>query len=640
MQKANNPKRGPGKAANRKAALSAQQTIPYLVMHRDGVCQLPGGLYTKTVEYEDINYSVASTEDQTAIFSGWSSFLNYFDSSLPFQLSFINRRSRSRSKYKVNISPAQDDFDSIRAEFTSMLKNQIAKSNNGIERSKYITFGLPAEGIAEARPRLERVEADVTGNLKRLGVPSAPMDGQERLALLHSQMHPGSREPFRFSWQDIPRTGMGTKDFIAPDSFDFRQSRTFRIGQYWGAASYLQILASELSDKLLAEILELDAEMTVTMHIQTVDQLKAIKTIKGKLSDIGKMKVEEQRKAVRAGYDPDILPPDLITFSKDAAELLADLQSRNERMFLLTFTVINIAPTRQRLENDVFTVGGIAQKYNCALKRLDWQQEQAFVSSLALGYNEVEIQRGMTTSSTAIFIPFMTRELRMAGPSLYYGMNALSHNVIMADRKKLKSANGLYLGSTGSGKSFAAKREIINVFLTIPKDRIIVIDYDKPVDEEGEQYETYFFSVVDEADLLAAAEAAGVEQAVCSCSEKCEAGAVNTDCAVCSVNMSKCVGVEPEPEPTETEEPAPEEAEPETGGNMGMLLAVLAVALVGGGAAFYFKVLRPKQQKAAAPQEDYGDELTDYDEPDGYGDEDDDGPPWDEEDDDGEEADK
>ena len=475
MQKAKSPKRGPGKAANRKAALSAQQTIPYLVMHPDGVCQLPGGLYTKTVEYEDINYSVASTEDQTAIFSGWSSFLNYFDSSLPFQLSFINRRSRSRSKYKVNIPPAQDDFDSIRAEFTSMLKNQIAKSNNGIERSKYITFGLPAEGIAEARPRLERVEADVTGNLKRLGVPSAPMDGQERLALLHSQMHPGSREPFRFSWQDIPRTGMGTKDFIAPDSFDFRQSRTFRIGQYWGAASYLQILASELSDKLLAEILELDAEMTVTMHIQTVDQLKAIKTIKGKLSDIGKMKVEEQRKAVRAGYDPDILPPDLITFSKDAAELLADLQSRNERMFLLTFTVINIAPTRQRLENDVFTVSGIAQKYNCALKRLDWQQEQGFVSSLVLGYNGIEIQRGMTTSSTAIFIPFMTRELRMDGQALYYGMNALSHNVIMADRKKLKSANGMYLGSTGSGKSFAAKRELINVFLAT-SDRIVVVD--------------------------------------------------------------------------------------------------------------------------------------------------------------------
>ena len=463
------------KASKRRAVVSAQQTIPYVAMHPDGICQLPGGLYTKTVEYEDINYAVASTEDQAAIFGGWSSFLNYFDSSLPFQLSFVNRRSRSVSRYKVNIPAQQDSFNSIRGEFVDMLKGQIAKSNNGIERSKYITFGLPAGNAAEARPRLDRVEADVMGNFKRLGVQSRPLDGRDRLAALHGQLHPGSREPFRFSWKEIPKTGMGTKDFIAPDSFDFRQSRTFRVGQSWGAVSYLQILASEMSDKLLAEILELDAELTVTLHVQTVDQLKAIKTIKGKISDIGRMKAEEQKKAVRAGYDMEILPPDLITFSKDAAELLADLQSRNERMFLLTFTVVNLAPSRQRLENDVFTVSGIAQKYNCALKRLDWQQEQGFVSSLVLGYNGIEIQRGMTTSSTAIFIPFMTRELRMDGQALYYGMNALSHNVIMADRKKLKSANGMYLGSTGSGKSFAAKRELINVFLTT-SDRIVVVD--------------------------------------------------------------------------------------------------------------------------------------------------------------------
>ena len=506
MSKAKKQKNG-----NKHRALSAQQTIPYIAMHPDGICQIPGGLYTKTLEYEDINYAVASTEDQTAIISGWSACLNYFDSSLPFQLSFVNRRSRNANRYKVNIPAQEDAFNSIRGEYVEMLKGQIAKSNNGIERYKYITFGLPADGATEARPRLGRVEADVMGNLKRLGVQSHPLDGRDRLAVLHGQMHPGGREPCRFAWKDIPKTGMGTKDYIAPDSFDFRQSRTFRISYtghpaksqdfvgrggtakraspaghggardvelattMWGAASYLQIMASELSDKLLAEILELDAELTVTMHIQTVDQLKAIKTIKGKISDIGRMKAEEQKKAVRAGYDMEILPPDLITFSKDAAELLSDLQSRNERMFLLTFTVVNLAPTRQRLENDVFTVSGIAQKYNCALRRLDWQQEQGFVSSLALGYNGIEIQRGMTTSSTAIFIPFMTRELRMDGQALYYGMNALSNNVIMADRKKLKSANGMYLGSTGSGKSFAAKRELINVFLAT-NDRIIVVD--------------------------------------------------------------------------------------------------------------------------------------------------------------------
>jgi len=454
---------------------SAQQTIPYKEMLKDGICKVREGYYTKTLSYEDINYAVASSDDQSTIFDGYCGFLNYFDSSLPFQLSFINHRSRPENRYSVNISPQDDDFNSIRGEFTAMLENQIAKSNNGIVRSKYITFGIQADGIAVARPRLERIEADIAGNFKKLGVQSATLSGRERLEVLHGQLHPGGKEKFIFSWDIIPKTGMGTKGFIAPTSFDFRQSRAFRVGTTWGAALYMQIIASELSDKLLAELLEVDAEMTITLHIQTVDQTKAVKTVKAKLTDIDRMKMDEQKKAARAGYDIDILPPDLLTYSKDAAALLADLQSRNERMFLLTFLVVNTASTRQQLENDIFTVSGITQKYNCFLKRLDFQQEQGFMSSLPLGYNGIEIQRGMTTSSTAIFVPFMTQELRMDGQALYYGMNALSHNVIMADRKKLKSANGLYLGSTGSGKSFAAKRELINVFLAT-KDRIIVVD--------------------------------------------------------------------------------------------------------------------------------------------------------------------
>ncbi len=454
---------------------SAQQTIPYKEMLKDGICKVREGYYTKTLSYEDINYAVASSDDQSTIFDGYCGFLNYFDSALPFQLSFINHRSRPENRYSLNISPQDDDFNSIRGEFTAMLENQIAKSNNGIVRSKYITFGISADGIAAARPRLERIEADIVGNFKKLGVQSATLFGRERLEVLHSQLHPGGKEKFIFSWDMIPKTGMGTKDFIAPTSFDFRQSRAFRVGSTWGAALYMQIMASELSDKLLAELLEVDAEMTITLHIQTVDQTKAVKTVKAKLTDIDRMKMDEQKKAARAGYDIDILPPDLLTYSKDAAALLADLQSRNERMFLLTFLVVNTASTRQQLENDIFTVSGITQKYNCFLKRLDFQQEQGFMSSLPLGWNGIEIQRGMTTSSTAIFVPFMTQELRMDGQALYYGMNALSHNVIMADRKKLKSANGLYLGSTGSGKSFAAKRELINVFLAT-KDRIIVVD--------------------------------------------------------------------------------------------------------------------------------------------------------------------
>ena len=454
---------------------TAQQTLPYREMYRDGVCRVADRYYTKTIEYEDINYQLAQSEDQAAIFDGWSACLNYFDSSLPFQLSFLNHRSRPGSRYSVNIPMQDDDYNSVRCEYVEMLENQIAKSNNGIVRTKLLTFGVNVDDLSTARARLERVEADICGNFKKLGVKCRSLSGLERLELLHGQLHPGSGSPFRFSWDMIPKTGLSTKDFIAPDSFDFRFSRLFRVGTTWGAASYLQILASELSDKLLAELLEMDAEMTITLHIQTVDQAAAVKSIKAKVSDIDKMKVEEQKKAARSGYDMDILPPDLVTYSNDAKTLLEDLQSRNERMFLLTFLVVNMAPTRRELDNDLFTVSGIVQKYNCTLKRLDFQQEDGFLSSLPLGHNGIEIKRGMTTSSTAIFVPFMTQELRMDGEAVYYGLNALSHNVIMANRKKLKNPNGLFLGVPGSGKSFAAKRELVNVFLAT-KDRIIVVD--------------------------------------------------------------------------------------------------------------------------------------------------------------------
>ena len=453
---------------------TAQQTLPYREMYRDGVCRVADRYYTKTIEYEDINYQLAQSEDQAAIFDGWSACLNYFDSSLPFQLSFLNHRSRPGSRYSVNIPMQDDDYNSVRCEYVEMLENQIAKSNNGIVRTKLLTFGVKVDDLPTARARLERVEADICGNFKKLGVKCCSLSGLERLELLHGQLHPGSGSPFRFSWDMIPKTGLSTKDFIAPDSFDFRFSRLFRVGTTWGAASYLQILASELSDKLLAELLEMDAEMTITLHIQTVDQA-AVKSIKAKVSDIDKMKVEEQKKAARSGYDMDILPPDLVTYSNDAKTLLEDLQSRNERMFLLTFLVVNMAPTRRELDNDLFTVSGIVQKYNCTLKRLDFQQEDGFLSSLPLGHNGIEIKRGMTTSSTAIFVPFMTQELRMDGEAVYYGLNALSHNVIMANRKKLKNPNGLFLGVPGSGKSFAAKRELVNVFLAT-RDRIIVVD--------------------------------------------------------------------------------------------------------------------------------------------------------------------
>jgi len=288
--------------------------------------------------------------------------------------------------------------------------------------------------------------------------------------------HMDEQIPFRFSWDWLPLSGLSVKDFIAPSSFEFRNGKTFGVGRKLGAVSFLQILAPELNDRMLADFLDMESNLIVTMHVQSVDQTKAIKTIKRKITDLQKMTIEEQKKAVRSGYDMDIIPSDLATYGNEAKKLLQDLQSRNERMFLLTFLVVNTADTKQQLDNNVFQASSIAQKYNCHLTRLDFQQEEGLMSSLPLGYNQVEIKRGLTTSSVAIFVPFTTQELfQNDKEALYCGINALSNNLIMVDRKKLKNPNGLILGTPGSGKSFSAKREIANVFL-VTDDDIIICD--------------------------------------------------------------------------------------------------------------------------------------------------------------------
>ncbi|WP_432645872.1 VirB4-like conjugal transfer ATPase, CD1110 family [Mediterraneibacter gnavus] len=462
--------------------ITAQQSIPYHEMGRDGICRVQDKFYSKTIRFYDINYQLAQNEDKNAIFENWCDFLNYFDSTIHFQLSFINQHSNMAEYEKViHINPQEDEFDDLRMEFAQMLNNQLAKGNNGLMRTKYITFGIEAESIREARPKLERIESDIMNNFKILGVTAYPLNGTERLQIMYETFNQDSKVPFHFSYDEVLRTGLSTKDYIAPTSFVFKNGKDFQMGGTIGAVSYLQILAPELTDKMLAEFLEMDSNLMVNFHIQSIDQMKAIKLVKSKVTDINRMKIEEQKKAVRAGYDMDIIPSDLNTYGGEAKRLLEDLQSRNERMFLVTALFLNTAETKQELENVVFQTAGIAQKYNCALKRLDYQQEPGLMSCLPLAMNLVPIKRALTTTSTAIFVPFTTQELFMGGESIYYGLNALSNNLIMADRKKLKNPNGLILGTPGAGKSFAAKREITNAFI-VTKDDIIVCD------PEGEYY--------------------------------------------------------------------------------------------------------------------------------------------------------
>ena len=454
---------------------TAQESIPFDRMFPDGICRVGKNFYTKTIQFQDINYQLAQQEDQTEIFEEWCSFLNFFDSSVHFQLSFLNLTTDvEKFEKKIAIKHRGDGYDRVRDEYSYMLFHQMQAGNNGLTKTKFLTFGIHANGMKEAKPRLAHIENNLLNNFKRIGAVAVTLNGMERLELMHAQFHIGDDSKFFFDWNDFSKAGSSVKDAIAPSSFYFKNGRVFKMGSTYGCMSFLHITASDISDRMLADFLSMESSQIVTIHLQSVNQNEAIKTIKHTITELDRSKIDEQKKAVRSGYDMDIIPSDLATYGKDAKELLKELQSQNERMFLMTFLIMNTGTTQQELENNFFQANSIAQKHNCNLIRLDFQQEQGLMSMLPLASNLIEIRRGMTTSSTAIFVPFTTQELFQTGKeSLYYGVNALSSNLIMVDRKLLKNPNGLILGTPGSGKSFAAKREIANAFLVTDDDIVI-----------------------------------------------------------------------------------------------------------------------------------------------------------------------
>ena len=391
---------------------TAQQTLPFERIFPDGICRVGMDYYTKTIQFQDINYQLAQQEDKKEIFEEWCSFLNFFDSSVHFQLSFMNFATEVGDfEKKIKIQHQDDRFNDVRDEYSGVLLKNMEAGNNGLTKTKYITFGIHADSMKSAKPRLVHIEMDILNNFKTLGVLARTLNGYERLELMHKQMHIGDMSKFHFDWKYLVKTGLSPKDFVAPSSFEFPTGRYFKMGDTWCAMSFLSIDASDISDRMLAEILGMESSQIVTMHLQSVDQNEAIKTVKHTITELDRSKIEEQKKAVRSGYDMDIIPSDLATYGKDAKDLLKELQQQNERMFLLTFMIMNTGKTKEELENNIFQASSIVQKHSCNLVRLDFQQEQGLVSSLPLAYNEVDIQRGMTTSSTAIFVPFTTQEL-------------------------------------------------------------------------------------------------------------------------------------------------------------------------------------------------------------------------------------
>ncbi|HHT7735629.1 TPA: VirB4-like conjugal transfer ATPase, CD1110 family [Streptococcus suis] len=454
---------------------STEDTIPFEIMYDNGICLLNDGYYTKMLVFEDINYQLALEEQRDFIFNQFAGFLNSFDASTRLQLCFTNQLGRlSELEDAITIPSRDDELEEIRLEFRTMLHNQLEKGNNGLRQAKYVVFGVKEDNYRQARVVLSRLEIDLQTHLKGMGIRSRVLDGRERMQVLHHILNPN---------KELGDTSSLDKTAIVPDKMHF-QKNCFSMDNAICQSSHIQVLASELSDRFLSELLALEENMVLTLHIQALEQMEAIKLVKRKFTDVQRMTMEEQKKAYRSGYDLDIIPSDLSAYGTDLKHLLTDLQSRDEKMFLVTIVLVNQATKRSNLNNAISQLAMICGRHNCLLKSLDYQQEQGLVTALPLGYNQIAINRQLTTSSTAVFIPFTTEELFMpSATSLYYGLNAISHNLIMADRKQLKNPNGLILGTPGSGKSFSAKREISNAIL-ITDDDILICDPEGEVRQE------------------------------------------------------------------------------------------------------------------------------------------------------------
>lgn len=445
-------------------------------MYPDGICKVNERFYTKIIQFGDINYQLAQDEDQENIFAKYCDFLNAFDDTVKIQFLFQNQTADIEDLQNyIDIPFKKDDYEEIRTEYSSILHSQLEKGTNGFINVKYIIFGVKSGSRKSAKLKLEQIETMIIKNFKRLDVKAEPLNGKERLELLYSSFHPLERQRKEFDWKARIETGLSTKDFISPMSFDFGKVRTFRMENTYGASYCIHIDSSEISDRILREYLMEESNINISIHTHSMEQGKAIKFVKKKYSSLESSKVEMQKSASKGGYDIDILPPDMEMYGSSIKQTLRDLQKRNNRFFLTTFIVTAFADSPKKLERIVSRLKSITQRYNCQLRPLDNMQEFALMSSMPIGTNLIEIERSMTTSEQAAFMPFTTQELFHPGMAQYYGLNALSHNMIRCDRNLLDNPNALILGTPGSGKSFIAKREIVDVFL-ITNDDIIVCD--------------------------------------------------------------------------------------------------------------------------------------------------------------------
>ena len=468
------------------APKTVQQSIPYTNVYTNGIIETLPGNFTKCYLLHDVNFKTAADEEQETIFNNFGTLLNTFGSEVKAEITIFNRNI-DQEKFKENtlLKMTGDKFDSYREEYNAILISKINEGRNNIIHEKYLTVSLEANGIDEAVTTFSRLDTEISANIKKInGVETLPMTTEERLSLLHDIYNQDLQGAFpqkgkvqghnstTFDLQWLKKQGITTKEIIAPPSMLW-ETQYFMLGNTYARTLYLDNLPTYLSTDLLPEISSVPCNMLLSVHYDSMPQDKAIKLIRNQTVNINSNVVDAQKKATRSGYSAELISPELLKAQREAERIMSDITSRNQKMFLVTTVVTVFAETLEELEKNTQSVQTVAQRFLCQFKPLRFQQEPGFATSLPLTYNKLYVQRLLTTETASLFIPFSAQEIAQKN-GMYYGLNAVSRNLLLFNRMNSKNANGVILGTPGSGKSFSAKREMLNVFLGTDADVYII----------------------------------------------------------------------------------------------------------------------------------------------------------------------
>lgn len=462
----------------RRAARDVYGAVGFDLMYENGIAQVEEGLFSQTLAFDDISYQSAREETQQAIFSGWCQLFDYFGAESCVQLAVVNRPIPADLIGRKCFFDTGDPATAAYAEeYNRILNDKMREGVSNLTRERYLTFSVGAASIEEAIPRLARMRTDAEQTLAKMRSASRPLSGEERLDVIHGLLRPG--KPNLFSWEAVGATGgLTSKDLICPASLDFKPEGSgtcFKTEDAWGQVLSINRFGSELSDRCLADIIDLPIPLAISIHVQAMDKSKAVAFVKKRIAWMDKEIIDEQMSAVKKGYDFQILPSELKYSKEEAEDLLDHLQNRNQRLYVYTGLVYTYAPTREQLDDQVMQIVSTARRNSIEADALDYRQREGLNSVLPLGHNHVEVSRMMTTAQVAIQMPFATQELAQTGGG-YYGQNKQSSNLVLCNRKRLASPMGFVAGKPGSGKSFSVKREIENTILAYPDDEIIILD--------------------------------------------------------------------------------------------------------------------------------------------------------------------